>query len=153
MQPDAGKLADLDSLRNVDQDEYRAWFHERGAAIPNQASIQLALQGDAEDTVVIADIDLEKTCRAPIYGTLFFLPGQAENPTIPLSFDLDQPVSRALEPESGKHYFSQKTISLQPGEREVLSLGVETKRQYCEFGVRLHIITVDGDSVIQEDVA
>jgi hypothetical protein len=147
MRLDTGELASLNKFETIDLDGINNWFLEKGGAIAGRQAIQVVLRGNAKDAVVISGIELVKTCRAPINGTLFYTPPEGREDNIFVSFDLDSPFSSAQTRVNDKFrgdYFLLNTISLQPGETQTLLLDVETKRLYCEFSVRLKIVTLDG---------
>lgn len=154
LQRTADELSELDDLRRSDRTAYEKWFYDRGAAVGGAGVIKLVLRGNSTDGVVISDIKITKECQRPIYGTVFFGPGQADEADIPLGFALDGGESTAqhfVDHKPVGDYFEMYSISLEPGEQETIGILVETASQYCEFSLNLHVVAVDGifDEVVR----
>jgi hypothetical protein len=118
---------------------YDAWFRSRGGIDPSPSSIQLVVEGNASQTARITDITLLKSCQSPLTGTIFDSPSAGNSGSILMNFNLDSARTVAETPK-GQDFFSYFTISLAPGEVQVLQINVSTARYYCQFTLQLTVL-------------
>jgi hypothetical protein len=118
---------------------YTDWFRSRGGVDPFSSNVQLVVEGNAEKAVRITNMSLLKTCRAPLSGTLFESPSAGNEPSILIDFNLDSPNSVA-QTVTRQDYFSRYTISLQPGEVQVIQISALTERYYCQYEIQLDVL-------------
>jgi hypothetical protein len=132
---------DLASLNRLQDGTpgYDAWFRSRGGVDPSPSSIQLVVEGNASQAAHITDIALIKNCHPPLTGTLFLSPTAGENGSILLNFNLDSARTLAQAP-NGLDYFANFTISLKPGEVQVLQVNVNTSHYYCQFTMQMTVL-------------
>ncbi|MEU2623122.1 hypothetical protein ABZ642_34310 [Streptomyces sp. NPDC007157] len=131
---------------------FSSWYDRNGGTVLESATITLALRGNAAEQVQITDVNVHKKCGPPLDGTFFTGYTQGSGDTVPLGLDLD-----ATEPQAqlrartgagltwtGRDYFKERTLTLEPGERETLSIGVTSKRHRCSFTLELVVATAKG---------
>jgi hypothetical protein len=107
-------------------------------------------EGNRNGLVRIVDIQVVKTCAAPLRGTIFFFPPQGETSTLGIGFDLDDPRTVAREipsvgavygPERlGPSYFANHEYDLTLGEPITLAITAETARYFCKFRFELDLL-------------
>ncbi|HET9967955.1 MAG TPA: hypothetical protein VFQ68_06930 [Streptosporangiaceae bacterium] len=95
------------------------YFYALGGYAIN-ADTQLVLQNDSDQPVSILDMRVIKNCGPPLYGTLFYAAGQANDFDVGIGFNLDSTDTDAefakgwntssWEPD----YFESKIISFKP---------------------------------------
>jgi hypothetical protein len=91
---------------------------------------------------------LDKNCKAPLSGTLFYIPAEGEAVSVAIGFDLDQPrsVARVIDEigagdfELKGPYFTRRTISLGLGEQQTFQVQVSTLNYYCEYEIVLQLL-------------
>lgn len=134
-------------------ENFQAWYTDNRAAGIDKATTSVSLRGNAEETVQIADIEIDKICGAPFQGTFFRGYTQGSGEAIGIGFDLDlaDPIPNEMARSSarglyplGHNYFTANDITLAPGETLTLSLGVWTETYSCEFTFRLIVATSTG---------
>ncbi|MYS38218.1 MULTISPECIES: hypothetical protein [unclassified Streptomyces] len=134
---------------------FTSWFDGQKAVWAENSLINVTLSGATDKTVRITRIDIDRgACRAPAGGgTLFYAPvgGSGEDENIGLLFDLDLPQPVAMGKE-GENYFSQRAITLEPGEAETISLFVSTHRQDCEYRFRLRLVVPGGKKAVTRTI-
>lgn len=118
---------------------YTNWFSSRGGVDPSSSNIQLVVEGNADKAVRIINVSLLKNCQAPLSGTLFENPPAGETQSILIDFNLDSPDSIA-QTVNGQDYFPRYTISLQPGEVQVIQIGAGTAHYYCQYKIQLDVL-------------
>jgi hypothetical protein len=118
---------------------YDTWFRSRGGVDPFSSNVQLVVEGNANQPSRITNINLIKSCEAPLTGALFYSPSAGNEQAILIDFNLDNPRSVAQTP-NGQDYFSKYTIALQPGEVQVLVISANTRRHYCQFSLQLTVL-------------
>ena len=130
--------ADLRSLNRLrlGTSAYDAWFRDRGGVDPYSSNVQLVVEGNANLPARITNITVVKSCGPRLTGTLFDNPPAGSAGVIPIHFNLDSPLSIAETP-NGKDYFFRATISLRPGEVQVIQVTASTNFHYCQYTLRL----------------
>jgi len=118
---------------------YDAWFRSRGGVDPSPSSIQLVVNGNASQPARITDVTLVKSCRPQLTGTLFDSPSAGNQGSILLDFNLDSARTIAQTP-NGQDYFANFTISLEPGEVQVLQIYTTTSKYFCQFTLQLTVL-------------
>jgi hypothetical protein len=139
------ELASLNRLRNGDA-AYDAWFTSRGGVDPFLSKVQLIVRGNADQPARITDIAVDKTCRAPLDGTLFDSPTAGNDSSILINFDLDAARSVAEAPGGGD-FFARHTISLRPGEVQAIEITSVTGHHFCRYTLRLTVLVGDRRTV------
>lgn len=150
----ATDLASLNNLGGSGQ-AYQSWMESKGAIVPDDASIQLALRNKTNQLITIENIEVVKQCRQPLSGTLFYAPQQGAQGDIYLTFDLDNRFPVAKDGETGASYFggsAAHTVQLSPGEVSTLLIDATTEQQYCTFHFNLIVDPGDGGSPVSETV-
>lgn len=143
--------SELDGLNQFQQGTpgYINWFRSRGGVDPDSSNVQLVVEGNANKPVRIINMSLLKDCQAPLSGTLFLNPPAGNAASILIDFNLDSPESVA-QTAGGQDYFSRYTISLQPGEVQVLQISSVTGRYYCQYSIQLDVLV--GAHMVTETV-
>ena len=126
---------------------YINWFRSRGGVDPDSSNVQLVVEGNASKPVRIINISLIKDCQAPLSGSLFLNPPAGSASSILIDFNLDSPASIA-QTASGQDYFPRYTISLRPGEVQVIQISSVTARYYCRYSIQLDAL-VGAHTVIE----
>ncbi|WP_256103558.1 hypothetical protein [Streptomyces sp. ODS05-4] len=147
------ELARFDAEVAPDSQAFTAWSAEHRATVLSAGTLTVTLRGNAAEQVRIADIDVRKKCRPPLSGTHFTEYTQGSGDTVALGIDLDaadpQPQLRAPNTSTGpkwtgRNYFDERTLTLNPGEQETLAIGVVADRHHCAFTLELVVATADG---------
>jgi hypothetical protein len=134
-------------------EQFQAWYTENHAAGIDKAATSVSLRGNADETVRIADIDIDKSCTEPFQGTFFSGYTQGSGDTIGIGFDLDlaDPIPFEMARSNARgiyplehNYFTEHEITLAPRETLTLSLGVWSETYSCEFTFRLIVATSTG---------
>jgi hypothetical protein len=117
--------------------------------VPTQAAYtDVTLKGNEVNTVTITGLRVVKQCGPPLSGTLFFSPGQAEDNTIRVGFDLDSSVSYAQVVSDGSigggDFFAQHVVTLAPGEVQTFELYLKTDQHDCRFTFQMSVATPTG---------
>jgi hypothetical protein len=156
--PDREQLNDISSLIEsstpADRSAFAAWFFSRGAYEIGGASTQLVIQNNRSYPIRIIDMNVVKSCGAPLTGTLFFGAGGAVDSTVGLGFNLDSPdtdaeAARGTGPAAWTPgYFDNYTISLEPGEQQVFDIYTVTTNQACVY--RLQATVLDGSKKVYQ---
>ncbi|MFJ3666909.1 hypothetical protein ACIPSE_10685 [Streptomyces sp. NPDC090106] len=146
---------DLAAIGNqTSQAHYDSWFLERDAVPVGQRQDQILLEGNSDRTVRVVGLEIDKKCRKPLDGTLFYNPNAGQDTSVILTADLDQqfPLIGSTDPESDpdEAYFDSHSISLRKGEQIRVVLLATTNRQYCEYSVDLRI--AHGDETLTQTV-
>ena len=87
-----------------------------------------------------------KKCGKPIDGTLLYNPSEGATENVSLGFDLDKAQPRAqlvdLNDPDLYHgdYFSGKSVTLAPGERQVFHLIASTTRYDCRYRIVVTVV-------------
>lgn len=155
--PDALRMSDTELARfNADvapnSAAFDSWYARHGAVVLESGTITLALRGNATQEVEVTDVNVHKKCAAPLDGTYFTGYTQGTGDTVAIGLDLDEadPSPRLRARTSAglkwteRNYFEEKTLTLEPGERETLSIGVTSGRHSCSFTLELVVATPDG---------
>lgn len=98
---------------------------------------QLVVQNNRAQEIRVLNINVVKSCQAPLTGTLIYSPNAGGDPSIQLGFDLDSADTEAETGEDGSaqkpDYFAGHTVSIQPGAQQVFSIITATSKQSCSF--------------------
>jgi hypothetical protein len=130
------------------------YLYGRGGYETNQVDTQLVVQNNQSVPLRIIDIGVVKTCTSQLGGTLFYAPGQAEDPGVKLGFDLDSPypVARKVHgnylSKSAPYYFADYTVTISPGAQQVFDLFAQARNQACSFRYRVTIL--EGDAKVYQ---
>jgi hypothetical protein len=132
----------------VDEEFERRWVIENHAVDVHRTSWEITLAGNRSNPVIITNIKpVDVKCDAPLGGGLLDFGGEGEGDKIGLSVDVEHPspvfsrAESADEPEIAD-YFSQKTISLEHNEKQVLTLTGGVSTQHCTW--RYSLTYMDG---------
>lgn len=135
------------------QEDYPSYMDRiaaEGGAQVSAAAVEMVLRGNAKQTVVISNIQIDSHCTAPPSGTLLYSPSAGSPPNIKIGFNLDaqSPIAQnANITQLYGSYFTDHTISLQPGETQTLVIYALTRLRYCTFSYRLVIDTSNGQII------
>lgn len=136
--------ADLAALNA--QTDTAAWLEARGGSPPGTVFVRLVLAGNRTDPVRIIDVAPVARCTAPLDGVLFEDPPAGNDESIRIDFDLDTPGTPGRthngDGSVGGAFFPAHTISLGPGEQQVLIATATTRKQSCE--IRFALTVLDG---------
>ncbi|MFF9979099.1 hypothetical protein [Streptomyces erythrochromogenes] len=163
--PDALRMSEAELARFgseivPDSAAFASWYDRHGAVVTESGTITVALQGNAAEEVQITDINVHKKCGPPLDGTHFEGHSQGGGDTVAIGFDLDaaDPYPRLRARTNAglkwteRNYFDEQTLTLKPGERETLSVGVISARHRCSFTLELVVATRDGVLTQQVDL-
>ena len=109
--------------------------------LPDDTAVQVMVRNPAQDTVYVTNVQVNKTCTAPLSGTVLYDPPQGGNggdSDIGIGFDLDSshPVPRNFSADGlklGGGYFLDRTVAILPGEPQTFLLYTRTSHHYCRF--------------------
>jgi hypothetical protein len=139
----ATDLAELNA-----QADPTAWLESRGGVAPGTVFVQLVLAGNRKNPVRIIDMSPIAVCQEPLDGLLFEDPPAGNDESIRIDFDLDARGAAGTAHEAdgttGAPFFPGHTISLGPGEQQVLIATASTKKHSCE--VRFALTVLDGST-------
>ncbi|MGP0027032.1 MAG: hypothetical protein ACLPKE_27295 [Streptosporangiaceae bacterium] len=141
---------DMDSLSG--EDALGSWFIEHGAYSPNEI-LQLVLRNNRSYLVRILDIAVVKSCGAPLNGTVFYSPAEGAVGDLDLYFDLDSNDMNAQnDPENTNHsdFFSNQTVTIDPGAEQVFKVWAATREHACSFFLQAEIL--DGSRIVFEKI-
>jgi len=136
---------------------FNQWFYSHGAYEPGGTSTQLVIQNNRPYPIRIIDMNVVKSCRPPLAGTLFFGAGGAQDATIGLGFNLDSPDTEAEQAKGigvdqwQPDYFAKYTISIQPGGQQVLDLWASISKYACSYEYQATIL--DGSRKVSQTIA
>jgi hypothetical protein len=138
----AQQLNNLSTSAGAPNSSYVNWFAAHKAAFVGAAGIQLVVQGNRHGVIQIVNITPVERCSRPLHGTLFYAPGQGEDVSAHLYFDLNDPQAPAsyTNANSGiRHpdYFGNYTISLEYGEIFTFQITTSVTNKYCQFTLEL----------------
>jgi hypothetical protein len=107
----------------------RRSFTQAGAAYPGRMLITLQVRNQSKHDVRIINIRAVRLKSGPVYhGTFVSLAPQGVEETRQLVFNMDKPVPFAEDRQTGKAFFDEKVITLNPDEEETFKISaVETK--------------------------
>lgn len=155
---DGSELHSLDALIQSGSDtsmaKYVQWFSSRGAYKTAGVSTQVVIENDRSHPIRIIEMNVVKKCGPPVKGTFFMAAGGAEEQSIGLGFSLDSSdtnaeVAQGIGPSEWKpHYFASYTISIEPGEQQVLNLFAFTTKAACSFNYSATVL--DGDKKVYQ---
>jgi hypothetical protein len=153
----AAELKDLNRL-NLSDPQYHRWFRRRGGVDPETSHVKVVLQGNRDHTVRIIGMRAVKYCQPPLAGTIFDSPPAGAEESEWIGFDLDSSDTSARPRDrqsragiSTRHYFEAKTISLKPGEQEVLQVLAKTWKYYCQY--RIEMTVLDGSKTTTQMIS
>ncbi|MEU6488423.1 hypothetical protein [Streptomyces sp. NPDC046887] len=147
----AAELAEIGDTG--DMRRYDAWFLERDAVPVNAREDRIVLQGDSTRTVRVTDLVVDKKCGPPLTGTFFENPSAGQDTSVVLTADLDEPVADVRSTRPGgeeARYFAGHSLTLKPGEQEVVVVRASTTRFSCAYNLDFTI--VDGDENLVQTV-
>lgn len=129
------------------------YFDSLGGYALAGTETQVVVQNKRSHPVRIIDMHVIKSCHAPPTGTVFDSPGQAADETIGLEFNLDSAdtgakIARGYGTSPTTDYFSEYTISIEPGSQQVLRLETATSHHSCTFWYRATIL--DGEKKVYQ---
>lgn len=101
---------------------------------------QLVLQNNRAQEIRVLNMNVVKSCQAPLTGTLIFSPNGGADPTIQLGFNLDSADTEAETVDAADNftvqkpdYFAGHTVTIQPGAQQVFNIKTVTSKQSCSF--------------------
>lgn len=117
------------------------------------------VRNTVNETIRIIRLSVQKNCGAPYTGTFFSggKQGNAEaNVKIGINLDAATPIIQEMYDTSsvrlaGPDYFTEKTVSLSPGDTQTFTLGALTKRYSCTFTLRLY--TASSRGTVYNDIS
>jgi hypothetical protein len=128
------------------------WAIANGGVDPTTAVTRVILEGNRSSTVEILGIRANPQCQQPFDGTIFYSPTAGADPVAMMGFDLDSPDSIAYKANGGfvasQPYFETTTISLAPGEHQVIDMVAVTHRHFCRYTFTITVL--DGDKISTE---
>jgi hypothetical protein len=123
-----------------------------------KSHVKVVLQGNRDHTVRIIGMRAVKYCQPPLAGTIFDSPPAGAEESEWIGFDLDSSDTSARPRDrqsragiSTRHYFEAKTISLKPGEQEVLQVLAKTWKYYCQY--RIEMTVLDGSKTTTQMIS
>ncbi|MCC9710212.1 hypothetical protein E4N62_36095 [Streptomyces sp. MNU76] len=137
---------------------YSSWFKENEAVPVDSQDFSpiatITLSGNLQEEVRITNMKVIKECGPPLGGTYFSPFSQGSPDNLSIGFNLDEgdpiPQDTSSEPRgTGESFFNSHPITLEPGEKETLSLGFFSQQYFCEFTLRLFVAT-SGGSIYQD---
>ncbi|HWO66282.1 MAG TPA: hypothetical protein VNO31_40240, partial [Umezawaea sp.] len=138
----SGQVDELSDLATSELDDYRSRARELGGVAPHDVAVQISLRGVSRETAVITDMRALATCGEPLTGTLLYSPPAGEDIAPQIGFDLDRPSAPAQSYQSGDlsgSYFLDRTVSVEPGETQVLVVHGLTAKRHCEFRIEMTV--------------
>ncbi|HUQ61733.1 hypothetical protein [Lentzea sp.] len=139
-------------------ESFDSWYSAHGGTALESGFTNITVQGNDSTSVRITDMKIQANCIGPLTGA--FLEGYTQGgdqDTIKIGFNLEAPnpfpeqmtvLDNNLQ-GTGFNYFAARTVELDPGETEVLTIGVRTKKGHCTFKLQLVVATANG-TVLQE---
>jgi hypothetical protein len=108
---------------------------------------QLVLQNNRTQEIRILNMNIVKSCQAPLAGTLIFSPNSGADPIIQLGFNLDSTDTEAETVDASDNfnvqkpdYFTEHTVTIQPGAQQVFNIQTATSKQSCSFRFLLSLL-------------
>ena len=128
------------------------WAIAHGGVDPSLAVTRVILEGNRSRTVEILGITADAQCQQPLAGTIFYSPTAGADPVARMGFNLDLPDPIAQKASGGfvspQPYFETTTISLAPGEQQVVDMIAVTERHFCRYTFILKVL--DGHTISTE---
>jgi hypothetical protein len=135
-----------------DPNPFDLWALANGGVDPGLAINRVVLEGNRSGTVEILGIRANAQCQQPLNGTIFYSPTAGADPVAMMGFDLDSPDPTAYKASGGfvssQPYFETTTISLAPGEHQVINMVAVTHRHFCRYTFTITVL--DGDKMSTE---
>ncbi len=130
------------------------WAIANGGVDPRLGITRVILEGNRSSTVEILGIRANAQCQQPLDGTIFYSPTAGANPVARMEFNLDSPDPIAQKATGGfvssQPYFETTTISLAPGEHQVIDMVAVTHHHFCRYTYTLKVL--DGDKISTETI-
>ncbi len=130
------------------------WAVAHGGVSSDLALTRVIVEGNRSSSVEILGIQAKAQCRQPLDGTIFSSPTAGANPVARMGFDLDSADPVAMKATgsyvSQEPYFETETISLSPGEHEVIDLVAVTSRHYCRYTFLMKVLY--GEQITTETI-
>lgn len=131
-----------------------AWTVAQGGSAVGWGQWEIALEGNRDETVTVTDLyatDIE--CSAPESGTYFPVLSQGIGEKIGLAIEIDDPGARIKELPTGEPnsfdppdldalpaFSDSATITLDRGEKEVITFQAHADEEYCEFALAIEYL-------------
>lgn len=141
--------------------EVADYLYSLGGYQSGQTETQLVVQNNENVQLRVINIEVIKSCSAPLDGTLFYAPGQASDPSAKIAFNLDSRYPLAVgipgnssipEPpqyyNSTNPYFANYTVSIDPGAQQVFDLFTQVSSYACTF--RYQLTVLDGEAKVYQ---
>ena len=114
-------------------------FRDAGAIPAGTMLLRLVLTGESNQTIRVLNITPIIVARTrPWHGDLFSAGGpQGSPPDIQTLLSLDDSFPTVRSGFDGKPYFQQRTITLRPGEQEVIIMQVTSSHAYFAFKLQV----------------
>jgi hypothetical protein len=116
-------------------------------AYQSYSDTQLVVQNNQVQQIRVLDMNVVKSCQAPLTGTLVYSPDAGSDPSIQLGFDLDSTDTEAETGQTGigaivqkPDYFARHTVSIQPGAQQVFDIVAVTSKHSCSFRFGLTLL-------------
>lgn len=120
------------------------WAIANGGVDPTDSVTRVVLEGNRDRTVQLLGMRADAQCQQPLAGTIFYSPTAGANPVARMGFDLDSDNPVAMKATGGyvssKPYFESTTISLAPGEQQVIDIITETEHHFCRYTFTLDVL-------------
>ncbi len=156
--PSTGQLHYINTLIEApglaSRPAFNQWFYSHRAYEAGGSSTQLVVQNNRPHPIRIINMNVVKSCRSDLTGTLFFGAGGAVDATVGLGFDLDSTdteaeLAKGMGPNQWKpDYFAKYTILIEPGAQQVLDLWTTTTKQACSYEFQATVL--DGSRKIDQ---
>lgn len=110
---------------------------------------QLVVQNNQAQEIRVLDMNVVKSCQAPLTGTLIYSPDAGADPSIQVGFNLDSADTEAETLGTGTaatsfigmpEYFAGHTVSIQPGAQQVFDIATRTSKYSCSFRFLLTLL-------------
>jgi hypothetical protein len=130
------------------------WAIANGGVDPRLGITRVILEGNRSGTVEILGIRANARCQRPLDGTIFYSPTAGADPVAMMGFNLDSSDLAAQKATGGvvssQPYFETTTISLAPGEHQVIDMVAVTHRHFCRYTYTLEVL--DGGKTSTEQL-
>lgn len=118
-------------------------------AYEERPDTQLVLQNNQAEEIRVLNMNVVKSCHAPLTGTLIYSPDAGADPSIQVGFNLDSTDTEAETLGTGTlatsfigkpDYFEGRTVSIQPGAQQVFNIVTRTSKHSCSFRFLLTLL-------------
>jgi hypothetical protein len=132
--------------------EVRRSFTRAGAAYPGRMLITLQVRNQSKHEVRIINVRVVRLKSGSIYnGTFLSLPPQGDEETRQVVFDMDRIIPFAEDLQTGKPFFTEKVITLQPDEEETFKISAFETKGSTRYKLALDYRTEGQDGTMMTD--